>query len=317
RLAALIDAGATGRRALRTLREVRDEEAAVADGLAAWTAGADAGAAAPVRASLDEIRAVAAGLANREPPHSLLPLAERAAARLEALVPPDDGDEHAADPTANSSEETAASADAAALIRWQEFLLAQTLAAAPEFASLSEEQRALAETLPPSSPAAAEADAAAERLAAEEPTGGADRQRAVLSLLNAAGAPRSVPPTAPETSNGSPDEGDPGTLGDGSVNDAEATGTAGGLAGAGGSSGGDGPVPGGLSDGPAFPWGRLPARLRERLADAADAHVVPGFADLTARYRERLGAAAPPESFAPPPSSVPPAEAGSLNSSPP
>lgn len=96
----------------------------------------------------------------------------------------------------------------------------------------------------------------------------------------------------------SPTEPEAGTLPDANDGDPSAAGVAGSNAGLGGSAGGPG-SPADDTDRAAVPWGRLPDRLRERLSNAADASAAPGFADLTARYRARLGGFAPPPSLSP------------------
>ncbi|QDT16160.1 Ig-like domain-containing protein [Alienimonas californiensis] len=313
-LRSMIDEGLTGRRALRALREVGDEESAIADELAAFAGSADAVTAAAAGASADEARAVAAGVEDRREAGDLFPLAERAAARLEALAGgPDD-----APPTESGEgsppDSSAEGLDADALARWQRFLRDRTLAEAPDLPALAAEQRALAAAAPAEAPIADPATEAAARLADGAPAAAAERQQAVLDLLATLGGgataspapePLASDPLTPEPSAASPTGPEPGTLPDAGTEEAAVSGTAGGSAGLGGSSG-TGGSSGSPASGPHAPWGRLPARLRERLADAADAPAAPGFAGLTARYRARLGETADSSSSPPASPSVSP-----------
>ncbi|MFH5804908.1 hypothetical protein [Alienimonas sp. DA493] len=318
-LRAVADEGLTGRRALRALREVGEEETAVADALAAFAPTADAVTAAAAGASAAEARTVAEGVEARRDAAELLPLAERAAARLEALAGSPDGSSQDDSPPDGAEEETpqdeaAEGIDAAALARWQRFLRERTLGDAPDLPALAAEQRALAAALPAEAPAAEPATEAAARLADGAPAAAAERQQAALDLLAERGAAALSAASTPEPSPGpppaSPTGPEPGTLPDAGTEDAAAPGVAGGGAGAGGSSG-TGGASGLVVDGTHVPWGRLPARLRERLKDAADAPAAPGFAELTARYRARLGEAADSPPSPPPasPSASPPSNA--------
>ena len=303
-LDALAASGATGRSALRALRRIAGEEREIAAALTAFARSADPATAAAAGTSAGEVATVAAGAEARQPAASLFPPAARAAARLEALASREesgDGQSSSAQTAgAESSEEPAP--DVAALVRWQRFLLERTGGTDPDAAALAAEQRALAGTLPADSPVATAAGEAAERLAATDLPGAAERQRATLALLEeiAAGGPgtRSIAAASPRDEEPGRLPGGEGSPADPPGPDSSAAGAATGAAGAGGTGaaagGGVGPVD------PSLPWGRLPARLRERLADAADRPAAPGFGDLTARYRDRLS-----RTFAPPPSSTP------------
>ena len=144
--------------------------------------------------------------------------------------------------------------------------------------------------------ASAVAAGAADRRPASELVGPAERVAAKLAAAvtgaeaaggGSGGGSSSVAASPPGGADGTLPPGDPGSP----RPDPTASG-AGGTAAGGGGSGGDGA--GGLTGpGAAFgftaeAWGRLPDRVRERLAAAASTPAVPGFADLTARYRERL-----------------------------
>ena len=303
-LEALAASAATGRSALRVLRRIAGEERGIADALGAFARSADPATAAAAGASAREVAAVAAGAEAREPAGSIFPPADRAAARLEALANREETGDGESSPAqtdgAESSDDPAP--DVAALVRWQRFLLERTRGSDPDAAALAAEQRALAGTLPAESTVATTAGEAAERLAGGDLVGAAERQRATLALLEEIAAGDSGTQSIAAAS---PSEQEAGRLPDGEGSSADspppdpsAAGTATDAAGSGGTGAATG---GGLGPaGPSLPWGRLPARLRERLADAADRPAAPGFADLTARYRDRLS-----RTFAPPPSSTP------------
>ncbi|NNJ24786.1 hypothetical protein LzC2_08460 [Planctomycetes bacterium LzC2] len=306
-LQTLIDDGLVGRRALRELRRMGDEEEAVVAELNELITATDPATGAALRASAEDAGAVVVGVTDRRSAEELFPLAERAAARLEALA----SAAQAAAPEASAADPPSPpegdptdgdSPDLTTLIGWQRFLRERTLSDSPDLPALAGEQRSLAALLPSEAPVGVAATEAADRLDEGDSFAAADRQQATLQLLesmieeakSAAGA------------SASPTDADAGTLPDAGTSaatapDADAAGAEGSTAGAGGSSTGKGStgtglLPAGVADGPTFPWGRLPPRLRERLADAADLSAAPGFADLTARYRSLLG-----ESIALPP----------------
>ena len=157
--------------------------------------------------------------------------------------------------------------------------------------------------------ASAVAAGAADRRPASELVGPAERIAAKLAAAVAGaeaagpgeGGSSAVAASPPGGADDILPPGDPGS----SRPDPTASGAGGTVAGGGGSGDGAGGLtgPGAAFGFTAEAWGRLPDRVRERLAAAANAPAVPGFADLTARYRARL--ADPPAVPSSPPSSRP------------